>query len=443
MFKTIFKRCCLALHYDKKFFVFHAVKAQLNSDIATTRNTLTPQAIRRMGKKAKRPRNEMPHIAVLVDTSTGWGRRIIQGIINYAKVHGPWDIWIRPKGQSQELGVPKGWNGDGVIARVSSSRMVTELLDKRPVVNISGIVLKENPFPRVTSNVESCIQVAIEHFLNSGHRHFAYCSLEKGTHVSYHRSLFSDKVKELGEQCHVFQSRSSRKRGWQEEQDEIQAWLKELPKPIAIFTWATLSGVAVINACRDAGIVVPDEVSVLGGDYDDLLCEACQPALSGIVVPGQQIGHDAAQLLDRMMKGGRSRKKPILLEPTGIALRVSTDVVAVNDQDLVRAIRFIRNKAHLPIQVNDVVHDLAVSRRSLERRFKQLLGRTIWDEISRVHLDRAKMLLATTEMSIPQVAIASGYGSPEYFMAVFRKSLKTTPLKYRKKIRGGAVSVVS
>jgi LacI family transcriptional regulator len=66
----------------------------------------------------------------------------------------------------------------------------------------------------------------------------------------------------------------------------------------------------------------------------------------------------------------------------------------------------------------------------------QVLHRTPAGEIRRVHLDRAKRLLAETDLSIPDVAEAAGYGSPEYLAGIFRAELDTTPLKYRKEIRG-------
>ena len=179
------------------------------------------------------------------------------------------------------------------------------------------------------------------------------------------------------------------------------------------------------------GIFVPDQVSVIGGDEDDLLCEAGHPPLTGVETPSEQIGLEAAELLDRLMRGESSPTEPRYIPPTGVIARQSTDILAIEDPDLVGAVRFIRNNPEKQIQVDDVVNAVHVSRRSLERRFAVAFNRSIREEITRVHLQRAKMLLAQTEMAIPAVADASGHGSPEYFATSFKAATGTTPLKYR------------
>jgi len=194
--------------------------------------------------------------------------------------------------------------------------------------------------------------------------------------------------------------------------------------------------VDVINAARRGGVRVPDDIAVLGGDDDELLCQAVRPSLSGIVVASEQIGHDAAAMLDRMMSGKRLESKEAYCEPSGISARNSTDILALNDADVVAAIRFIRDHAERPLCVNEVAQAVAVSRRLLERRFQRELRRTMGEEIARVHLERAKLLLAQTDLPIPRVAEASGYGSPEYLASVFRRATGITPLKYRTRVRG-------
>ncbi len=172
------------------------------------------------------------------------------------------------------------------------------------------------------------------------------------------------------------------------------------------------------------------------GDDDELLCEAVQPSLSGVVVPSEQIGLEAATMLDHLMQGKKLKKKELALEPTGIVSRVSTDVLAIDDSEISDAVRLIRSRANEPIRVKDVADTLAISRRSLERRFQDLLNRTVGEEITRVHLERAKLLLATTEMPVPAVAQASGYGSPEYLASVVKKNTGLTPRQYRKQCKG-------
>ena len=192
----------------------------------------------------------------------------------------------------------------------------------------------------------------------------------------------------------------------------------------------------MIHACRQAGLLVPEEMAVLAADDDPLMCEACQPPLSGIALTSQRIGFEAAAMLDRLMRGGRVPKHPITLEPSPVIERQSTQTLAMADKEIARAVAFIRNHAATPIQVANVLREVPLSRRQFERRFQAILGRTPAAEIRRVHLERAKQLLIDTEMPIPDVASASGFASREYLAQVFKQELGLSPLQYRFHNRG-------
>ena len=212
-------------------------------------------------------------------------------------------------------------------------------------------------------------------------------------------------------------------------------WLKPLPKPIGILTWTTNCGREVINACRKADLLIPEQIAVLAADEDELLCELCNPPLSGIALTSERIGYEAAATLDRLMKGRRPTENLILIEPTGVISRQSTDTLAIDDVDVAHTVAFIRNHAGDQIQVEDVLRNVAVSRSQLERRFQEILGRTPAAEIRRVHLERAKRLLEETDMTIPKIAFASGFGSREYLAYVFKFETGLTPREYRSRIR--------
>lgn len=383
-------------------------------------------------------RKKHPQVAVLVDTATGWGRRLVHGILSFSTKRGGWHIWVEPRGQEEKLRLPPGWDGDGIIARISTPSIAEHLLNRGPVVNVSNIQVKGTRFPSVFSDIEAGISAAVDHFLDRGLTSFGYCSLVERAYVTFHRRAFTDELTKRGYECCVYvpEKGCGVRAPWEDQHRSLINWLTSLPKPIGLLSWATKSGIELINACEDAGILVPDEIAVLGGDDDDLLCEACRPALSSIHVASEQIGHDAAELLEQLMEGNKPPTRPQMIEPTGIVARRSTDLLAIDDPDLITAIRFIRDHPERMIQVEDVARAACVSRRSLERRFMTLLGRTIHDEIARCHLERAVDLLARTEMTIPAIADSAGYGSPEYFATVFKEKMGITPLKYRARLRG-------
>lgn len=386
-------------------------------------------------------KSEMPHVAVLVDTATGWGRRLVRGVINYNRSHGPWYLWIQSRGQEAPLWLPPRWRGDGIIARVGSLAAARQVAATgAPVVNISAIEIKGVNFPRVATDLPAAGRLAAEHLMERGFVHFAYYGLEHRAFVDRHYYGFANTVSSVCKECPfygtTFESGAGARTAWHTRQEGLLRWLKTLPKPVAIVAWTTELGREVIHACRRAGILVPEQVAVLAADNDDLLCEACTPSLSGIALTSERIGYEAATLLERLMQGRRPPKSPILIVPTGIVARQSTDTLAVDDADLARALAFIRGHAGDPIQVSDVLRAVPASRRLLERHFQEVLGRSPAQEIRRVHIERAKQLLADTDLSIPKVAAASGFGSPEHFARVFKSQIGHTPLKYRSSIRG-------
>lgn len=304
---------------------------------------------------------------------------------------------------------------------------------KVPVVNISGIKLPGKPFPTVASDLLRAGQLAAQHLMDRGFKSFAYCGILRHPYVAEQYQGFQASVSEAGYPCVAYAPHRTGQ-GWRGQLATIGRWLQELPRPVGVFSWAR-TGSIIIEACHWAGLSVPDEVAVLDGDEDELLNEATMPPISGIAMPSEQIGLQASAMLDVLMQNRKPEVERMFLAPTQVMTRQSTDTLAMDDVELAEAVRFIRNNAARAIGVDDVVRATAISRRSLERRFEMVLNRSPAEEIRRVHIDRAKQLLAETDLPIPKVAMASGFGSSEYMAFVFKKELNITPLKYRARSR--------
>jgi LacI family transcriptional regulator len=180
---------------------------------------------------------------------------------------------------------------------------------------------------------------------------------------------------------------------------------------------------------------VPDEVAVVGVDDDELICELSNPPLSSIAPDTYRTGYEAAALLDRMMSGEHVKAAPHLLPPLGVSPRASSDVLAIEDEEVSSAVRFIREHACEGIDVNDVMAQVPLSRRVLESRFKKLLGRSPHEEIDRVQMTRARELLRSTDLSLVQVAEKVGFPHAEYLSVVFKKRVGQTPREYRRQHR--------
>lgn len=377
----------------------------------------------------------LPRIAVLVDTSSGWGRRIVRGISQYAHEQGGWDLWLEERGQRESLRLPSDWAGDGVIARVTSPAMAQHLARRGvPTVNVSGIDLRGAPFCRVTTNQRSAAFMAADYLMERGFRSFGYCGPRPRSFVETHRAAFLERVTAAG--CLVSDYKPARGHGSTADPlAGLSAWLGALPRPCAVLTWSSPRGVQVVAAARRAGLDVPSEIAVLAGDDDDLLCEVAHPSVSGVVRPAEQIGYRAAHMLDTLMVRSRPTEREVFFEPIAINTRASTDTFALDDDDVVTALRFIHLHAHRPMTVDDILDRVPISRRALERRFLRAIGRSPGQEIRRIRVGKAAGLLVETDLPVATVADRCGFGSTQYMIQVFRADRGTTPLRYRRMFR--------
>jgi LacI family transcriptional regulator len=236
-----------------------------------------------------------------------------------------------------------------------------------------------------------------------------------------------------GCECHVFHGKASIEKGysWTRERARLSVWLQGLPKPVGVMACYDIKGQQLLDVCRDVDIAVPEQVAVIGVDNDVRLCRLCSPPLTSVVPDTRRAGYEAAQLLDRMMLGDAVDAHGVLIPPTGIAKRRSSDVNAIQDHDIVTAMRYIREHACDGITVADVLRVVPLSRRMLEYRFHKFVGRSPHAEIVRIQIERTCQLLRETTLSLAQIAGRTGFSHANYLSVAFKKQVGISPLAYR------------
>lgn len=246
---------------------------------------------------------------------------------------------------------------------------------------------------------------------------------------------FRKLVVQAGFACDVFEARPSW-RTWERTQEQMGKWLLRLPKPVAIMACNDERGQHVVDTCRCVGISVPDQAAIIGVDNDQELCNLSTPALSSVEVNSEQIGFSAAALLDQMMTAGVMRPpEDVRFPPSHVVTRLSTDTLAVRDPIVARALRFILGHATENISVTNVVDAAVTSRRYLERQMHELLGRSPNQEILRVRIQNARLLLLETDLSLPAIARKSGFNNYKYFGEVFGRETGQPPGEFRRQYR--------
>jgi len=380
---------------------------------------------------------EVQHVAVLIETETSWGARVIRGIAHYAEKHTHWHLLIDPRDHEQRSAIPEGWHGDGIIARISSRTQWQQIREKDlPVVNVDDVFEGLRGVGTVITDEAERARLALEHLVARGFRKFAYFAPPSNRYSRTRGDEFVRAALGLGYECHEYQPgyRAGRKIGWEEQQRRVNRWLASLPRPIAILAVDAHHARQLAEICHFGGVRIPDDMAILAGDTDELLCEVSTPPLSSISVACERLGHEAAAMLHRMMAGDDPPAEPMLIAPHGVVSRQSTDVLAIDDPSVVRALRYIRTHAHHGIVVDDILREVPISRRSLEIQFRSYLGRSPAEEIRRVRLERGRQLLGRRELSITEIALACGFSNATRFGVAFRKSFGTTPRAFRKTI---------
>lgn len=385
-------------------------------------------------------------VALLIETSNAYARGLLEGIVAYIREHRPWSIHLPEQGRG---GSPPAWlakwRGDGIIARIENADIARAVVKARlPIVDVSAARLVPG-VAWVETDDRAIAQLAVDHFLERGFRHLAFCGDSAFNWSNWRREHFVRILQERGLGCHVFDFSASaaRRESRDRQQRRLADWVRKLPKPVGVMACYDIRAQQLLDVCREIDVAVPDDVAVLGVDNDELLCDLSSPPLTSVIPNAVRTGYEAASLLDRLMDGRQVTPEPHLIEPVGIAVRQSTDVLAMDDRDVAAAVRFIREHACDRINVADVLKAVPLSRRVLESRFRARLGRTPHDEILRLKLERVKQLLLETELGIAAIAERAGFEHSEYLSATFKQHFGQSPSVYRRNHARGESNLAS
>ncbi len=372
---------------------------------------------------------KIPNVALMLQIEASHGRRIMRGIIQYAHTYGHWYVYTDQGVPMITLDKLVEWEGDGIIANIGNKKQLEALKTKRiPVVNVSNTLKKVN-LPSVVHDEEAIGKLGAEHFLERGFKYFAFCGDSRFAWSIRRKNGFEQAIKEAG---FIPQSFYNFRRG---EKKAFVRWIERLPLPIGLMACHDTRGRILIDICEEKGLLVPDEVAVLGVDDDEMLTQLPYPMLSSVIPAGERVGYEAARMLNQIMSGKKLPSDKIIIKPAGITPRQSSNVFPVDDPEVAQAVKFIRDHASKPIWVPDILSEVLIPRRTLERRFRAALGRSITEEIIRTRIERAKMLLRETNLNIAKIAVMSGYTTVEQLYRVFQKKVGASPGVFRSECR--------
>lgn len=379
-----------------------------------------------------------PHrrVALVLDKSVAYWRRIVRGMLDCPPVRTDWTLHSVP--QLDDAGFQRiaRWKPHGLIMGVPGRSASTQL--RRLGVPCIDIALEPmGDWPRVEIDHAAVGRFAAEHFLERNLRHFAFFGSDRRTRDTQQHDGLLHRVHESHPEAEVAHappmSSPNQPSAWAAVDDALGQWLTALPRPVGLLISDDEASLWLSQVCQQRGLSIPDDVALLGVHDDPVHCEMARPVLSSIQTPLEQLGRHACELLVQAMNGEPLLEPTTRLQPLGVSVRQSTNLLMVEDKHLRDAIRFIRASADRPITVEDVLDQVPVSRRILEKRFREHLGRTPLQEIRRAHLSRARHILASTDLVLHRVAEASGFTSVYHFCRVYKREFNETPTEYRRR----------
>ena len=361
-----------------------------------------------------------------------YDHRIRQGIGQYARGHN-WHLTV-----DERVRVPSGWDGDGVLTVFHHRKDITQFLRRLtiPVVQM-GLYRPDIPLPRVTGDHERIGILAAEHFVERGFRHTAWFSTAHSPSQTIRMDGFARGCALQGLDAPLQWIWEETADGSPDDWQHVRRWLsrrlRQAPKPLAVFAYNDYDASNVEDACRAANIAVPEEVAILGVDDNELICLNQPVPLSSIRHDLAGVGYQSATLLDALIDGAPAPTAPILVQPTGVILRQSTDQTAITIPAVRAALRFVKDNLHRSFGVEEVAVAADVSRSTLDRLFEQHLNRSMHEEILRTRLAAAKRLLTRTDLVLAEIAQKTGFCHAQYLNNVFQKKEGITPRKYRER----------
>lgn len=380
----------------------------------------------------------MPHptILIAIDPWPEYRQELIRGALRYANQNTSWQLlpdWRQSYRNATVEGLPPV---HGVFAIWHQSPLVTELA-RRGIPAVGLHHQPEGPHTAVVKRDNAAVgRLAFDHLAQLGFEHLACIDIE-GTMVlreeveafvtAAEQANISCRTRVLGaEYRHQETNLVALAQIW-------EPWVRDLPRPIGIYSPRAEIARTIAFTCHQQGVMVPEEVAILGGSGDELVCGLSIPPISSMNRNLEASGYEGARLLDLLLQGKPIPDPPNLIKPLGVRKRQSTDTLAINHPAVALAVRIIREEACLPLTVNEIVRRIPLGRRALQQTFKRIIGRTIQHEITRVRIQRACYLLEETDLSIAEVADRCGYDHASRFSHSFKKYTKTKPVEYRKR----------
>lgn len=382
----------------------------------------------------------MNKIILLFDISEQYGQSLLLGIVNYYKENGSALFCRMPLYYRETIGIKgilkfaKEWGAQGIIAQLEYTRHVKKIADSGIHLILEDFKERFNNFPNITGGYYEAGQMGAEYFVKKGFKNFAFYGFRNIVWSRERSEGFEAYLHERGFDVYHFEHEELHETDlWFYKPSALSKWLQALPKPIAIMACDDARGLHITEACKHADIKIPEDVVVLGVDNDEMTCNLSDPPLSSINLDTEKGGYEAARLMDLMIQGKVKKPQNVMVVPTYIVTRQSTDIASATDQHISAALNYIHKNLENDINVTHVLSQVPISRRSLEKRFLEVTGTSVYKYIFKLRMQRFSQRLLETDKRISEIALETGFTLTNNISRQFKQIHGCTPGEYRKK----------
>lgn len=384
----------------------------------------------------------MIRLILLTDFTESFAYKLLKGILEYSKGREPWVVcrmppsYKRAHGISGVLAWAKKWQADAIIAQFEPNESVELFRENGIMALAQDFKSRFTCIPNITSHYLLTGQMGADFFVQKGFRHFAYYGYKDVVWSEERFMGYKARVEKYGFKVHEYR-KASLDNLWYYEFTPLENWIASLPRPVALMACDDTSANKILEVCRVMDIKVPEEISVLGVDNDEMTCNLSDPPLSSISLNVMKGGFEAARLIDSSLKNSEMNLEDVFIEPVMVINRLSTDIYATKNPAVLTALKYIHQNLSNKLVVDMIVDQVPLSRRLLEIQFKQITGKSIYQYIEDLRMERfAQKLLASNE-SVTNIGAEFGLFDIKNLSRQFKKWKGCTPLEYRRKNKTG------
>lgn len=377
---------------------------------------------------------ELQRVTLLINLSEGMHAGFIRGIGSYLRTSRGWVVHRRDalvRDWDQVLSRP----ADGVIACLWREDLHRAVADMGvPVVNVCGIPGSMKA-PLVEPDYDAIGKLMCRHLIERGHHRLGFY----GDLLTPGRAAVLDAVKQEAAARGLPVACLDRSPLSALPSSTVDArlgdWLAELPKPLGLITAASEDGISAIQRCHERDLDIPEQVSVVSVATENASADLSYPPLSAVQVVWSRMGFEAARVLAAMMAGETEPALPAPQPPTGLTSCRSSEVTAIGDPHLAAALAYIHEHADHAIPVSEVARAAHLSRRTLENRFADKIGRTVFQEIREQQIFRIRSLLLDTNLTLDEICDRSAFANTGHLSNAFREAMGVSPGRFRRRFQ--------